>query len=422
MSDDNGFDDILDTLRSWLRWIWLIALLGVLGAVLALLGDRALETAEPRADATIGLTDAVVWPYHEAVLAEHLGYFGDPAVQERAFAAAGLPVSPGDVELEARTSTIEISAQAGDVARAEALANAVATELVAAGVAGLEADAAAEVTELTEVTAAARQTVDDLQTRILQLEEEYAVATGTRQAGLQLELEELRRQLSYELDQLNDAELRLRRAEAAVAGVDPEMQVLRVAEGTGTGASDTTLIVLGGAIGVLLGLAVTPFVERRYGRVRDGRHAELRRRSARWIDIGGRQGPLPTPDVGDLVAAPLSHRSSPIAVLALDDERDAAAVSALLEARLDRPVLDGGAVRQLRSASAALRAGASVLIVRRGRARRRTLAHTLDRLAELDVAVEAVLLLGRNEELPVPGTGAPPLGEGAATPLGAGRR
>jgi hypothetical protein len=422
MSDDNGFDDILDTLRSWLRWLWLIALLGVLGAVLAVVGDRALETAEPRADATIGLTDAVVWPYHEAVLAEHLGYFGDPAVQERAFAAAGLPVSPGDVELEARTSTIEISVQAGDVAQAEALANAVATELVAAGVTGLGAEAAAEVVELTELTAAARQTVDDLQARILQLEEEYAVASGSGQAALQLELEELRRQYSYELDQLNDVQLRLRRAEAAAAGVDPEMQVLREAEGTGTGASDTTLVVLGGAIGVLLGLAITPFVERRYGRVRDGRHAELRRRSERWIDLGGRQGPLPTPDLGDLVAAPLSHGSSPIAVLALGDEDDAKAVSALLGARLARTVVDGGAVNQLRSASAALQAGAAVLIVRSGRARRRTLARTLDRLAELDVTVEAVLLIGRSEELPVPGSGARTRVEGASEPLEAGRR
>lgn len=422
MSDDNGFDDILDTLRSWLRWLWLIALLGVLGAVLALVGDRALETAEPRADATIGLTDAVVWPYHEAVLAAHLGYFGDPAVQERAFTAAGLAVSPGDVELEARTSTIEISTQAGDLAQAEALANAVATELVAAGVAGLEADAAAEVADLTEATATARQTVDELQARILQLEEEYATTSGAQQVGIQLELEELRRRLSYELDQLNDAELRLRRAEAAVTGVDPEMQVLRTAEGTGTGASDTTLIVLGGAIGVLLGLAITPFVERRYGRVRDGRHAELRRRSERWIDLGGRQGPLPTPDLGDLVAAPLSHGSSPIAVLALADEQDAATVSALLEARLSRPVLDGGAVTQLRSASAALKAGAAVLIVRNGRTRRRALARTLDRLAELDVDVEAVLLLGRNEELPVPRSGGASRSGEASAPLEVGRR
>lgn len=388
--NDTGFDDVADTARAWARWSWLVVLAAVAGAALALVGNNRLQAADPTATTTLGLNNAVVWPYHETILAEHVGYLNDPQFRssvDGVAAGATVQVSPG-------VSTIKIRVEASTEDEAVMTANALAAAAVAKGEVAARAADQAKIPPLQDALAASQKRADALQAELTAQRARYnALAPSSARDDVGTQVERLIRDLNAELDVSNVVRAEISQATRALGAPLPGMSVVEPARPVGATSSRATVAVLGAAVLALLALLLTPLLERRFGRVRRTTHVELGDTATRWIVPGPSDGPLPARSPRDLILAALGADDHPLAVLAVADPADARAVASLATSAGVRPVVDGGSVDSPEATSAAVRAGRVLLLARRGRTPRRQLAATLRRLASLDVEVESIVLL-----------------------------
>lgn len=391
--NETGFDDIVDTIHSWVRWSWLIVLAAVAGAGLAVVGDDQLRAAEPTASATLGLNNAVIWPYHEAVLAQHAGDLADPAVRTEVAEATGIEAT---VESKTGVSTIKVTVEAATEDAAVTVANALAEAVVARGRTAAEEFAQAKVPPLRDSLAASQKRAEATQAELAAQRARYTtLAPGTVRDDLGTQIERLIRDLNAELDVSNVIRAEIAQAERALGAPLPGMEVLEPARSVGATSSQAAVAVLGGVALFVLALLLVPLLERRFGRVRTDRHAELTGLGIDWVRSTTGAGPLPVGSAADLVTSALARGAGEIALLGVPDAGDATAAVSATRARTTRTVLDAGGVESPHATATVLRTGRALVLARAGRTSRRQLAVTLRRLASLGVDVEAVVLLDR---------------------------
>ncbi len=399
--NETGFDDIVDTLRSWVRWAWLLALALVLGAGLAVVGDEQLRAAEPTASVTMGLNNAVVWPYHESVLAEHAGSLADPALRSEVDASAGPAAA---VSVKPGVSTIKLEVEAATEEAAVAHANALAEAAVARGTTAAADATKAKIPPLQASLAASQKRAEAIQAELATQRARYTtLVPGATRDDLGTQIERLIRDLNAELDVSNVVRAEIAQAERATTLPLPGMEILEPARPVGATSSRATVAVLGGVAVLVLALLVVPLLERRFGRVRTDRHVELTTFGAHWVRATPGTGPLPVGSEAELVASALGRGSGEVAIVGVPEAADATAAAALAGGRTPRSVVDGGGVASPHATAAVLRTGRAVVLVRRGRTTRRQLLATLRRMANLGVDIESIVLLERDTRLAAPG-------------------
>ena len=157
--------------------------------------------------------------------------------------------------------------------------------------------------------------------------------------------------------------------------------------------SRTNAAVAGGLIGLLVGLALIPFLDRSFGRVRTTHHYEFVGLVDRWIEPGMGGGVLPVANPDHELVAALRNDPGPIVVLAAGASEAATGVAKTLATDLPVEVIDGGSVDSASAAPEVVDAGSIVVVVAKGKVSRRYLCKVILRLEQLGCATPTVALL-----------------------------
>ncbi len=370
----------IGTLLRWSPAIVAIAGLGwSLGASLPDLGRSDTATV------TIGLTDQVVWPFYDAVIARQPALLDEGGVRSAAESATGITASAVEFDLDTGQTNavmrLVIETDTRDPADATVLADAIAGGLVEKNVAEQRATVEQRIGELEARVADGRTRLDELnRQRDVQLfSGQSDDADQTRAAALVVanDIAGLEEQLAASRIEVDSMRPRIGVIESAVAGNDRSDDVR---------ANAVTATLFG-----LMAIALAPTLDRRVGRLRST--AQVRRI---WPGV---------PVLDERRGSELLGQSAGDAVRTIGDEGRVATTVLALDAaaseRLTTQADDGSlgdcmvVVPSPEASPALLDAEAIVIVVRRGDLTVRRVERIADDLVALAVAPRAVVLLRR---------------------------
>ncbi|MCX6521385.1 MAG: hypothetical protein NTZ21_12040 [Actinobacteria bacterium] len=370
------------TLGTLLRWSPVVAVAALVGWAL---GTSLPDIGRPNsATVTLGLTDQVVWPFYDAVVARQPALLDEGSVLADAQATTG--VVADDVEFDLDTgqtnAVIRLVVDASSTDEAVTLADAIGTALVDANLAEQRATVQERIDALTTRLDRRRERLDEL---AVQRDEalfsgraddadqarEAAIVVANGIAGLE--------------DQLTDAEVELE-------SMQPRLAVVAPAVAGRDRSDDVRANAVTAALLALVAVALVPTLDRQISRVRSA--AQLRRIWPGVPVLDERRGS----DLLGATAADAARRMGDdgrlaVTVLALD-QRSAAVLEA--DDLADRyhviaPGTDGWADAW----TAVLDADVVVIAARRGSVRVRRAERVADELLALGVVPRAVVITRR---------------------------
>ncbi len=370
----------ISTLLRWSPAIVAIAALGwSLGASLPDLGRSDTATV------TIGLTDQVVWPFYDAVIARQPALLDEGGVRAAAESATGITASTVEFDLDTGQTNavlrLVIETDTGDPVDATVLADAIAGGLVEKNLAEQRATVEQRIGELEARLVDGRTRLDELnRQRDVQLfSGQSDDADQTRAAALVV------------ANDIAGLEEQLAASRIEVDLMRPRIGVIAAAVAGGDRSDDVRANAVTAALFGLLAIALVPTLDRRVGRLRS--IAQVRRIWPGVPVLDERRGSdLLGQSAGDAVRTIGDEGRVATAVLALD-----AAASERLTTRADDGSLGDCivVVPSPEASPALLDAEAIVIVVRRGGLTVRRVERIADDLVALAVAPRAVVLLRR---------------------------
>ncbi len=370
----------ISTLLRWSPAIVAIAALGwSLGASLPDLGRSDTATV------TIGLTDQVVWPFYDAVIARQPALLDEGGVRAAAESATGITASTVEFDLDTGQTNavlrLVIETDTGDPADATVLADAIAGGLVEKNLAEQRATVEQRIGELEARVADGRTRLDELnRQRDVQLF-----------SGLSDDADQTRAAALVVANDTAGLEEQLAASRIEVDSMRPRIGVIAMAVAGGDRSDDVRANAVTAALFGLLAIALVPTLDRRVGRLRS--IAQVRRI---WPGV---------PVLDERRGSDLLGQSAGDAVRTIGDEGRVATTVLALDAaaseRLTTQADDGSlgdcmvVVPSPEASPALLDAEAIVIVVRRGGLTVRRVERIADDLVALAVAPRAVVLLRR---------------------------
>ncbi len=369
------------TLGTLLRWSPVVAVAALVGWAL---GSSVPDLGRPTsATVTLGLTDQVVWPFYDAVVARQPALL-DEGVLADAQTTTG--VVADDVEFDLDTgqtnAVIRLVVDASSTDDAVVLADAIADALVAAN--------------LAEQRTTVQQRIDDLTTRLDgrrdRLDELNRERDEALFSGRQDDADQARSAAIVVTNGIAGLEGQLADAQVELESLLPRLEIVAPAVAGRDRSDDVRTNAVTAALLALVAVALVPNLDRRISRLRST--AQVRRiwpgvpvlDERRGSDLLGPTAAEAARRIGDdgrlaVTIVALDPRAG--AALAGDDLADRYAVVALeTESWTD-------------AWTALLDADAVVVVARRGTVRVRRVERLADELVALGVAPRAVVITGR---------------------------
>jgi hypothetical protein len=148
----------------------------------------------------------------------------------------------------------------------------------------------------------------------------------------------------------------------------------------------------GAFVGLLGGVALVPWLDRRFGPVRSSGHPEFRGRVDRWVEPGRPTALLPIENGEAELAAALRWTPGPLAVVSTHGSELATAVAKVLASEVSAEVIDVGSVGDAGAAEMMTGARSVVVVAPRRSIRRNRLDRVLSRLESLGLSAPVVVL------------------------------
>ncbi|MFN8022483.1 MAG: hypothetical protein U0Q03_13235 [Acidimicrobiales bacterium] len=213
-----------------------------------------------RATVSLALTDEVTWPYYDAVVARQPALFDEAGVRAAAEASVGASADHVDVigDDSQTNALFWLTVEAADPDDAVALAAAMGDGLVAANVAEQRAGVQGWIDDLTRQIAEREQAITELQRQL-------DVAKYTNDTAATTRAED---DLSAASDTLAGLKDQLITAQADLADVQPQVEVVAPAELGDDRSDDVRAGLITAAVLGLLAIAVVPTLDRRVARAR----------------------------------------------------------------------------------------------------------------------------------------------------------
>lgn len=370
------------TLGTLLRWSPVVAVAALVGWAL---GSSLPDLGRPNsATVTLGLTDQVVWPFYDAVVARQPALLDEGGVLAEAQASTGIVAD--DVEFDLDTgqtdAVMRLVVDAATDDEAVALADAIGTALVDANLAEQRATVQERIDALTTRLDRRRERLDELA-----VDRDEALFSGRQDDADQARSAAIvvANGIAGLEDQLTDAEVELE-------SMQPRLAVIAPAVAGRDRSDDVRANAVTAALLALVAVAVVPTLDRRISRVRSA--AQVRRiwpgvpvlderRGSDLLGTTAAEAARRMGDDGRLAVTVLALDRRTAATLAADDLADRYQVVA--------PSTDDWA----EAWTAVLDAEVVVVAARRGSVRVRRAERLADELVALGVAPRAVVLTSR---------------------------
>ena len=371
------------TVSTLLRWSPAIAAISALGWSV---GTSLPDVGRPEsATVTVGLTDQVVWPFYDAVVARQPALLDSGGVRAAAEASTGITADDIDFDVDTGQTNaligLVVETDTDSAVDAVILADAIATGLVAKNLDEQRATIQERVDALGVRVADRRTRLDELnRERDSQLfSGDSDAADQTREAALVV------------VNDIADLEAQLAAGQAELGSVRPRIGVIAPAIARRDRTDDVRANAVTAALFGLLAIAAVPTLDRRVGRLRST--AQLRRIWPGVPVLDERRGSeLLGKSAGDAVRHIGDEGRVATTVLALD----AAAAERLTTIADDGELGDCIVVEPSPEASPALLdADAIVVVLRRGRLKVRQVERIADELVALALVPRAVVLTRR---------------------------
>jgi hypothetical protein len=370
------------TLGALLRWSPVVAVAALVGWAL---GSSLPDLGRPTsATVTLGLTDQVVWPFYDAVVARQPALLDEGGVLAAAQATTALVAD--DVEFDLDTgqtnAVIRLVVDAPSTDDAVALADAIGEALVEANLAEQRTEVQERIDDLTTQLDRRRERLDDLA-----VERDEALS-----AGRQDDADQARSAAIVVANGIAGLEDQLTDAEVELESIRPRLAVIAPAVAGRNRSDDVRANAVTAALLALLAVAVVPTLDRRISRIRSV--AQVRRIWPGVPVLDERRGS----DLLGSTAADAARRMGDdgrlaVSVLALD-QRTAAVLEA--DDLADRYQVIAPATDAWADAwKAVLEADVVVVAARRGSVRVRRAERLADELIALGVEPRAVVITSR---------------------------
>jgi tetrahydromethanopterin S-methyltransferase subunit B len=370
------------TIGSLLRWSPLIVVASLLGWAV---GSSTPDVGRTHsATVTLALTDEVVWPFYDAVVAHQPELLTDGGALAAAEARTGLTADDVTFDLDTgqTNAVIRLVVEADTEAHAVELADALAETMIASNLDEQRRDIELTIDQLSEQ-------LDDRRTR---LDELTARRDVERYSGDAPAAELTQSAAQVVSDEISGLEGQLSDASAELGNTQPRIEVVAAATPGRNRSNDVKSDVVVAALFGLIAVALIPTLDRRLARVRSA--GQLKRIWPAVPVLDERHG---SELLGRTTLDAVEHISDEgrrtVTVLALD-EAAADALATMLETS---EAADATAV-VTPSADASfelLAADAIVLVVDRGATSVRRLEQIADDLVALDVSPRAIVLARR---------------------------
>jgi hypothetical protein len=370
------------TLGSLLRWSPVIAIAGLLGWTL---GSSLPDVGRANsATITLGLTDQVVWPFYDAVVARQPTLLEQGGVLAEAEATTGIVADGVEFDLDTgqTDAVIGLVVDATESDDAVVLADAIGAGLVAANLAEQRSTVQQEIDDLTTRLEQRRTRLDELN-----LQRDEQLFSGDQDAADQTGSAAI-----VIANGIAGLESQLADAEAALESLRPRVEIIAPAAAGRDRTDDVRANAVTAALLALLTLAVVPTLDRRVSRLRTAAQARRiwpgvpvldERRGSELLGGSAGEAARRISDDGRLATT----------VLALDD-RSAAALAT--DGGADRYELVGPAIAGSAEAWASLLGSEAVVVaVRRGSLTVRRVERIADELVALGVTPRVVVITRR---------------------------
>ncbi len=370
------------TLGSLLRWSPVIAIAALVGWTL---GSSLPDLGRPdSATVTLGLTDQVVWPFYDAVVARQPALLDEAGVVADAQATTGLVVDDLEFDLDTgqTNAVIRLVVDASSADDAVALADAIADALIAAN--------------LAEQRTTVQQRIDDVTTRLderrarldeLNLERDEALFSGRPD-----DADQARSAAIVVTTGIAGLEDQLVDAQAELDSLRPRVEIVAPAVAGRDRSDDVRSNAVTAALLALVAIALVPTLDRMISRLRSA--AQVRRIWPGVPVLDERWGSeLLGPDAAEAARRIGDDGRLAVTIVALDPRSGAALAADDLADRYEvvAPATDSWADAW----TALLDADAVVVVARRGTVRVRRAERLADEFVALGIAPRAVVITNR---------------------------